>query len=256
MAAIAGIGLDIGGNAMLAGAADEKRDIYKDYMSQWMPDIPGYQESFFKDLAKYQGQASDVAGELGKREWDTALARREEAIPGITKGVKGAADALFPLLRGELPKSVMDAFSMAGGASSVGSGFGGSGFGFTNQGLFGSRGSLAGMQLGYGLLPALLSTMPNVQLPTGMDLLRAGVMNPAQRTQAQLQLRQQQIGMATHLVGMDTADEVWGRGMKAAGGMLMGGGMSGMFSGGMGGGMAPTYTPPQGGAGTSGAWSW
>jgi hypothetical protein len=158
---------------------------------------------------------------------------REKALPGITKTTQGALDAIAPLLKGELPPAVLEAYARAGGASTVGSGFGGSQFGFLNTGLFGARGALGAMQQGFGLLPALMSTLPNVNSPSTAAFLES-IMTPAQRVQTQLQVRGQNIQSKIALTGLPSSGEVWGSGMQQVGGAMLGGAVSG--GGGAGGG--------------------
>jgi hypothetical protein len=179
---------------------------------------------------------------------------------------KTAMDSITPLLAGELPPSVLAAFKSAGGASTVGLGMGGSGFGFLNTGLFGARGSLGAMQTGFGLLPALMSTLPNINSPSSAAFLQS-IMTPAQRVQTQLQIRQQNLGIESQLAGMPTSKEVWGQSLQEAGGALAGGamtaGMGGGFGGGGGGGSFGSFNYGGGmnsggfsGGGPTGGWNY
>lgn len=237
MAMIAGPLLDIGGNAMLAESAMKHRKEFDELMDRLgRPDVGKLQKQYFSDLETYSPEAIKLTRSMREAELEGSLAMREKALPGVTRATNDAMASISPLLRGELPPSVMRAYQTAGGASTVGSGMGGSGFGFLNTGLFGARGSLGALQAGMGLLPSLLSTMPQISTPNPMALLWQGVMNPKDRSDLEMQLRQQQIGINNAYVNMPTRMDVWGTGMKQAGSMLMGGGFGGMGGGSSGGG--------------------
>lgn len=249
---VVGAGLAIGGTAMAASSADKKIDRLRKARDKWLPDIDEYTNKYFDDLTKFSGQASDLADTVGMSDVDRALAMRERAAPGFSKVTSSALESIVPLLRGELPPAVMDAFMRSGAASSVGSGFGGSGFGVVNQGLFGARGALGAMQTGYGLLPALMSTLPNVNNPSTAMFLDS-IMTPAQRTNTQLAVRGQNIGIEQAAAGMQTSKDIWGGFLQETGGALMGGamtaGMGGGFGGGGGGGVAKAGGTTMGGPG-------
>lgn len=230
-AGIAGIGLMAGGTAAKGSAASKKLRSLREAEDMWLPKTPGeYGRDYFSEAEGFLPESTKLADEIGSADMARALRMREQALPGMGKATAGALDAIAPLLRGELPPSVLAAFQRAGGASTQGLGFGGSGFGFLNTGLFGARGSLGAMQTGFGLLPALMSTLPNVNSPSSAAFLQA-IMTPAQRTQSALQFRQQQLGLRTAQAGMPTSGDVWGSGMQQVGGLLLGGAMGG---GGMG----------------------
>lgn len=233
--ALAAVGLaaGVGGAAMSANSAKKKRSAMDAATDKWLPNIDQNQKAFFGDLEQYQDQAAGLSREIGQQQTTDALALREQMFPGMSQSVRDAMSSIAPLLRGELPKGVQDAFTRAGGASSVGLGMGGSGFGALNNGLFGARGALGAMQTGFGLLPALMSTAPQLNNPTTMSFL-SNLMTPAQRTQSDLQVRGQNIGVAQTVAGMPTSSDVWGSFMQQSGGALMGGGLTAM--GGMGGG--------------------
>lgn len=248
-AAVVGAGLIAGGSASSASGAKKKRNELQAAQDRWLPNIDKYTDDYFADLVDYTDDADKLADTVATQDTERAMAIQEQAMPGMAEGRKRAFDALMPLLRGELPPSVMDAFMRSGAASSVGSGFGGSGFGFVNQGLFGAKGALGAMQAGYGLLPALMSTLPQVNSPSTASFLQA-IMSPAQRTQTQMQIRAQNMTNAAQLAGLQTGSEVWGSSMQQVGGALLGGavgmggggagGMSMMGMGGGGGGGSPS----------------
>jgi hypothetical protein len=235
---------------MSGSAAKKKRNQLQAGQDKWLPNIDKYTDDYFADLDKYLPEADRLADSVGTSDTERALAMQEQAMPGISEGRKGAFDALMPLLRGELPPAVMESFMRAGGASTAGTGFGGSGFGFLNTGLFGAKGALGAMQTGYGLLPALMSTLPQVNSPSTASFLNA-IMSPAQRTQTQMQIRGQNLQNAAQVAGMPTSGEVWGSSMQQVGGALLGGavGMGGGGAGGMMGGMMGGGAPSGGGAG-------
>lgn len=238
-AAIAAIGLILGGTAagMGANAASKKRKQLMRHEDQGIPNIDQYQDQYFNDLEEFEPRASALSRTIGEKELAGALSMRESALPGIGQATRDALASIMPLLRGELPDSVMRAFNRSGGASSVGSGFGGTGFGFLNQGMFGARGSLGAIQTGMGLLPSLLSTMPQINTPSAMPFLQQ-IMNPAARTNTQLAVRGQNLDLAKAVAGMDTGSDVWSKWMASTGGTLTGTGMGGMgmpVSGGGGG---------------------
>lgn len=234
IALVAGLAIAAGGTAVSANASKKKAGALGQNMDKWLPTIDQYTDKYFADLKKFTPAASRIADDVGTADMSRALAMREQAMPGITEGTQSAFQALMPLLRGELPPAVMQAFMQSGAASSVGSGFGGSGFGFVNQGLFGARGALGAMQTGYGLLPALMSTLPQINSPSSAAFLQS-IMTPAQRTQAQLQIRGQNLGLAQTISGIPTAGEQWGSFMTQAGGAIAGAGTTKMLGGGMGG---------------------
>lgn len=253
-AGVVGVGLIAGGSASSASGAKKKRNELQAAQDRWLPNIDKYTDDYFADLVDYTDEADKLADTVASQDTDRALAMQEKAMPGVTEGRQKAFDALMPLLRGELPPAVMDAFMRSGAASSVGSGFGGSGFGFVNQGLFGARGALGAMQTGYGLLPALMSTLPQVNSPSTASFLNA-IMSPAQRTQTQMQIRGQNMQNAMALSGMQTGSEVWGSSMQQVGGALLGGavGMGGGGMGGMMGGMGGGGAGGGGGAAAGGS---
>jgi hypothetical protein len=244
---IVGAGLHIGGTAMEASAADEKRDQYRDMMDDWLPDIPAYQKGYFEDLLKYEEDAGKLADSIGKRDMTSALARREMAMPGIGGYLKGALSAAGPMAGGEMPRWLQDVFRSSAGTNAVGLGFGGSPFGAGLTGWGAVDRAMGAQRQGVGLLGALMGMMPNTRSPSGMDILSEGVMNPAQRTQTQLNVRNQNIGMANYLMGMNNSDEVWAGSMKDAGATLIGGSMGGGGGGSMGG-------LTEGGGGGWGGW--
>lgn len=243
VAAVAGIGLGAAGTSMAASSADKKRSELRKTLGMWLPDIDRYTDDYFDQLTNFSDEASALADTVGMSDLDRAMKMREKAMPGFTSATTDALTAIAPLLKGELPPAVMEAYMRSGAASSVGSGFGGSGFSAVNQGLFGARGSLGAMQTGLGLLPALMATLPNVNTPSTAAFLNS-IMTPAQRVETQLNIRQQNIGISQALAGMQTSKDVWGGFLQQTGGQLFGGGMS-LMGGGMGGG-------GMGGAGAAG----
>lgn len=240
-AAIAAAALIVGGSAMGSASASKKRGQLLKEQDQGVPSVDEYTRQYFSDLNRYQPVASELSNEISQNELKNALALREQALPGIGAATNESLKSIMSLLKGELPPSVMSAFQRAGGASSVGSGFGGTGFGFLNTGLFGARGSLGAIQLGQGLIPSLLSTMPNVNTPSALPFL-SQIMSPAARTQTQLQVRGQNIDIAKAVAGMQTGSDVLGQGLISAGGVLAGlagGGGGGGFN--LGGSSVPNY---------------
>lgn len=237
MAAAAGAVFRIAGGITGGIAADERRSRYEQFMENlWRPDFNKMTGDYFGDLEQYFPRADKLSQKLRSNEMTQNLALREQALPGFGQATRDAMGSIAPLLRGELPQGVMDSFTRAGGASTVGLGFGGSGFGALNTGLFGARGSLGAIQTGMGLLPTLLSTMPNVSAPSTMGLL-SNILNPAQRSAINLQVRAQDIGMENTLESMPTALDSWSAHLNESGAMLMGGGAGfGGMSGGGGGG--------------------
>lgn len=257
--AIAGAVMAAGGTWMAAGEADDAFKSLEKYKDKYIPDPAKLNRDYFGELLENLHSAEKLSTDIGRGDLERTMALREQATPGITEGMRGAADALFPLLRGELPPGVLDAFSRAGGASSVGSGFGGTGFGFLNQGLFGARGSLGAMQTGFGLLPSLLNALPNSNSPSAGAFLQA-IMTPMQRAQTQVQWRGQNLGLALKMADMPSSNQVWANYLSNTGSSLMGGGMTGMAGGGspgsmfglggggVGAGVGPTgSTAPSGG---------
>jgi hypothetical protein len=240
----------VGGTVLNASSASKKRKQLLADQERWLPNIPLYHKQYFEDLERYRPEAEELARDIGESDLDLALNLRERATPGITEGLRRSGDSIFSLMRGELPDSVMDAYSRAGGAASVGSGIRGD-MNFLNQGLFGARGALGAMEFGYGLLPSFLGAAPNIQVPSSMSFL-GQVMTPGARTSTQMAVRGQNLGVSSTAAGMPTSAETWGGFMTGVGGMLMGGGMMGMGGGGMGGG--GTGSPSSGGGAPSGGY--
>ncbi len=249
---IVGGGLILGGAAASMGGAGRRRNELQSYMDKFQPNIAQYQSDYFSDLDKYSGDASRLSSQFNTAKMQDALRLREMALPGIGQMTGDAQRSISPLLRGELPPGVMDAFTRAGGASTVGMGMGGSGFGALNTGMFGARGALGGMQTGMGLLGQLLGTMPQISMSTPDSLLQS-IKTPAQRAQTQLQVRGQNLGIASQVGGMERGSEIMGGAMGQIGGLLLGGAMGGgmgMGGGGKGGGGDGanygnfTYSPP------------
>lgn len=235
-----GLGLTLGGAAAVIGgsilssnsASKKRRELERNY-KRWLPDIGRYQRDWFSDMEAFAPRANTLAEQQAQAARTLAWNQREQDLPGYRQAVTDSFSAISPLLRGELPPSVLANFQRAGGASTVGLGMGGSNFGALNTGLFGARGSLGAMQTGQGLLGGLLSSLPTYQSPSAMNFL-SQLMTPLQRTQTQLNVRGQNLGIASQLAQMDTSSDVLGQGLSSLGGMLMGGGIGGM--GGMGGG--------------------
>lgn len=235
---IAGSLLDIGGNALLGESAEDHKSQLEALLRTIKDNNYGQLgKEYFNDLQANYGAASQLSRQARSDELTQNLALREQALPGSTQALRDAMSSVSPLLRGELPQGVMEAFQRAGGASTVGSGFGGSNFGFLNTGLFGARGSLGAIQTGMGLLPALLSSMPNVSAPTTMQLL-GNITNPTARAQMNMEIQRERTGLGETIAGAPTRLDVWGQGMKQAAASVMGGSFGGSPSsgGGMGGG--------------------
>lgn len=230
-AAAAGIIMGGVGTGMQANADNQKRRDVKSLAGDWQPDYQAYTDDYFNNLSKYAPQAEKLSSDIGNSEMTDALALRERALPGIGQATQSAAQALFPLLSGELPPSILRAFNSSGAASSVGGGFGGSGFGFLNQGLFGARGALGAMQTGYSLLGSLLSTMPRVNAPSASSFL-SGIMTPGQRASDQLAFRGQQIGIGETAAKMPSGSDDWAKYLSSTGGTLTSLGMGSMGGGG------------------------
>lgn len=232
---VVGVALGAGGTAMSASAAGKKRDALLRQTEEGLPTPGKYTEDYYGDLSKYAGQSASMARNMNQDIYDQVIGRREQYLPGTQASLQDASKALFPLLQGKLPPEVLANFQRSGNANSVGLGFGGSGFGDLNTALFGARGQLAGMQLGYSLLPSLLGAVPNAPMMTPDSFLN-NIMTPTQRTQTQLNIRGQNIGIQTAAAGMPTGNEIWGKYLSGTGGMLTGAALGGM--GGMGGGMS------------------
>jgi len=226
-----------GGTGLSANDASKKRKEFAKQAEMGIPDLDAETSRYFEDLLGRMPQANELADKVGESDLDRTLRLREKAAPGIGNLTRTAMDSITPLLKGELPPGVLAAFKSAGGASTAGLGMGGSGFGFLNTGLYGARGSLGAMQTGFGLLPALMGTLPNINSPSSSAFLQA-IMTPAQRVQTQLNIRSQNIGIASTLAGMETSQGMIGGGMQEIGGLLLGGAMGGMGMPSMGGGGA------------------
>jgi hypothetical protein len=223
----AGAVLRIAGAITGGIAADQRRGRWEDFMANLKePNVAAEEHNYFDDLKQFYDPAAALSKRARQDEMTQDLALREQALPGIAKATQGGMESISALMRGELPQGVMDSFTRAGGASTVGAGMGGSGYGFLNTGLFGARGALGAIQTGMGLLPTLLHTMPNISAPTTMQLL-GQLLSPEQRVNLQMQLRQQKIGMEGTLEEMPTALDAWSSHLNESGAMLMGGGMGG-----------------------------
>jgi hypothetical protein len=246
MAMAAGAVMRIAGGITGGIAADKKRDRWQEFMDSLAePNVRQEGLNWFGDLEELYPRASSLSQRAREDEMTQNLALRERALPGIGQASADAMQGIGALLRGELPPEVLRNFTRAGGASTVGLGMGGSGFGALNTGLFGARGSIGAMQTGMGLLPTLLGTMPTVSAPTTMGLL-GQLMTPEQRVNLQMQLRAQKIGMQGTLESMPTALESWSAHLNESGAMLLGGGGAAM------GGMGGSGTPGMGGFNTGG----
>lgn len=242
MAMAAGAVMRIAGGITGGIAADQRRKRYEDFIQGLKePDPTQEAANWFGDLNQFYGKANQLSQRAREDELTQNLALRERALPGISSATSTMMGNIQSLMRGELPQGVLDNYIRAGGASTVGAGFGGSGFGALNTGLFGARGSLGAMQAGMGLLPTLLSTMPNVSAPTTMGLL-GQLLTPEQRVNLQMNIRNQKIGMENQLESLPTALDSWSQHLNESGAMLMGGGGASM---GMGGGSAGKRMPGQ-----------
>lgn len=240
MAMAAGPALQAIGGVVGAFSANKNRKAYQEMMDNLPQADPAKaNKDWFASLEEFYPGANRLSETARSDELAQNLALREKALPGITGMIGDASNSIAPLLRGELPAGVLNAFTRAGGASTVGLGMGGSGFGALNTGLFGARGAMGAISTGMGLLPSLMSTMPNVSAPTTMGLL-SNLMSPQQLINLQVQLRQQQIGINNGLANMPTGMDVAAQTISSMGSQLSGGGMQSMmgsFGGGMGGGM-------------------
>lgn len=256
MAMAAGAIFRIAGGITGGIAADQRRKRWEDFMNNLRePDPTVESRNWFKDLNRFYPQANKLSEMARTDEMKQNLALREMALPGYGEAVRGAMGSVMPMVRGELPAGVQRAFTRAGGASTVGMGMGGSGFGALNTGLFGARGSLGAIQTGMGLLPTILSTVPSVSAPTTMGLL-GQLLTPMQRVNLQMQLRQQKIGMQGTLESMPTALDSWSAHLNESGAMLMGGGGASMGGGAGGGGGLGANGQPTSGWGSPGASPW
>lgn len=232
MAMAAGAVMRIAGGITGGIAADQRRKRYEDFMAGLREPNPTQEAgNWFSDLNQFYNQANTLSQRARSDELTQDLALRERAIPGSTAAINAGMANVSDLLAGRVPQSVMNNFIRAGGASTVGGGWGGSGFGALNTGLFGARGSLGAIQTGMGLLPTMLSTMPNLQAPTTMGLL-GQLLTPEQRVNMQMQIRQQKIGMENQLESLPTALDAWSQHLNESGAMLMGAGTMGMGGGG------------------------
>jgi hypothetical protein len=238
-----GFAMSLVGMGLGASGADKRRAEYERSFDRWLPTTNLYQRDYFRDLGTYLPEASKLSRDVGQAEYDSLLAQRERALPGYGAALQQGATGIFELMKGELPQGVLNNFMRAGGANSAMLGMGGSSYDALNTGLFGARGSLGAMQTGFGLLPALLGALPNPQATSVSSFLQSGVMNPQARTQTQLAVRGQNIGIANQLAGMPTSTDMWGQGLTSMGGQIMGGDAAtintaiGSFGGMMGGGM-------------------
>lgn len=226
-----------GGTALQASSATKKRKQLLSYQQSDLPNIPLYTQNYFGDLDRYEDQSRGMAMRANEDLTNLSLSRRERATPGISNLISEQVPIISRLMQGELPPAVLDAFRRSGASSSLGLGFSGSGFGDLNQALFGARGSLGAMELGYSLLPTLLGAAPQfgTQSPTAF---LEGIMTPGQQAQTQLGVRGQNVGIASQAAGMDTSSDVWGGMLSGLGGMLLGASTGAMGGGGgMGGGM-------------------
>lgn len=231
--ALQGIGTIIGGES----AEDHKRQLEQLLGTIKDNNYGQLGKDYFNDLQANYGAASQLSGRARQDELTQNLALREQAMPGSTQALRDAMASISPLLRGELPPSVMAAFQRAGGASTVGAGFGGSGAGFLNTGLFGARGSLGAIQTGMGLLPTLLQSMPNVSAPTTMQLL-GRITDPTARAQMNMEIQRERTGLGQDIANAPTRMDVWSQALYQAGSQMMGGGGGGMPMGPGGGGGA------------------
>jgi hypothetical protein len=238
-----------GGGIMSSQGAGKRAKELRAYMDKYMPTMSANQRDYFNDLYSYSDDASKISSTLNQSKMTDALRLREQALPGMQAATGDAMRSISPLLRGELPAGVMDAFSRAGGASTVGLGFGGSGFGALNTGLFGARGALGAIQTGMGRLPSLLSTMPQISL-TSPDSILNQLLTPMQRTQTQLTTRGQNLALAGQAGQIPTMGETMGGTIGQMGGLLMGGAMGGMMGGGAATGWGQTMQ-----GGTNFAWN-
>lgn len=222
-----------GGTHLQAKGASKKRKQLESYQQADLPNIPLYTQNYFGDLSRYEDQSRGMAMRANEDLTNLSLSRRERSTPGISNLIAEQVPQVANLMKGELPESVLNAFRTSGAANSVGLGFSGSGYGDLNQALFGARGSLGAMELGYSLLPTLLGAAPQFGTTSPTSFLE-GIITPAQQAQTQLGVRGQNVGIASQVAGMQTSSDVWGGMMSGLGGMLLGGMMGG---GGMGGGM-------------------
>lgn len=232
IAAVAGgIAMGAGGAYMSAQGAKKQTKALLDAQNQWLPNVQGDTQDYFRDLGQYQSSSIDLSRTMNREAMSQAMERREMALPGSMKRLGESAPLVFDLMQGKLPMNEIRNALRSGNANSIGKGIFGETGDFMTQ-LFGAGGVLKGMQLGYSLLPSLLGAVPTAPMMSPGAWLE-GLMTPAQRTQAQLNVRGQNIGLQTAASGIPNSDQVWGKWLSATGGQMAGAGMSGM--GGMGG---------------------
>lgn len=237
--ALAAVGAGAGafGASQKSKAAKQKYKLLEDSQNKWLPDISRYQKEYFDDLEKYQGEANRLARSQGQFDLDTALALREHALPGSVEATRNAIQNNLDLAQGKFPSWMTHLFNVSSGANAFGTGFGGSGFGRNLAGLGSLDRAMAYQAQGTSLYQALLGAMPNVAVPTGSYYLNQ-LMNPQQRTQTQLQVRNQNLGLVSQMAGMPKSGDIWGDYSQSIGGSLFSigagmatGGMSGMGGG-------------------------
>lgn len=226
-----GLGMGIGGTFLEAEGAEQRRNELKNATYKYLPNIGGAEGQYFTDASQYQPQAEKLARETALSDQSILQQMQENAIPGFGKMRSDAANALFPLLSGNLPPSVYNSFLKSGAAEAGNLGLSGSGMSFLQQGLFGAQGQLGAMRLGYGLLPRLMATMPMPRTPGTAGFMNQ-LLTPSQRVQTEMNLRAQNLGLMRERATMPTSGEMWGKFLSQTGGMLTGAGIMGAMAGG------------------------
>jgi len=222
-----------GGGYLSAQGGKKQAAKLLDAQNKWLPTFDN--SKYFSDLSSFAPESMDLANKVNQNSFDQALKFREEALPGSQAGLQAGSKGVFDLMQGKLPEGVWRNFMRSGGASSVGKGWGGSGFGDLTTGLFGAEGSLKGMQIGFSLLPTLFGVgIPNAPVMAPWAALQ-NIATPAQMAQTQLGVRGQNLGLQTAAAGIPNSSQTWGSTLGSIGGALMGAGATGMMGGGMGG---------------------
>jgi len=226
--ALTALGILTGGAGafLKAGAAGKARDELRSAQEKWLPDTEGDISKYFDDLVKYGSAAAAMNRQVGTSDLETKLALRERAEPGAMGRTQAWGGAIDKLIKGDWNDLVH-----AGGWANAGSGFGGSGAGNVAQFNTSRRARLQEL----GMIPSLLASLRGFETDSsapGAGAFLSQITNPAQRTQTQLNVRSQNLGVAGAVAGMPSGNAVYGQWLSSLGGAAAGAGSQMMLGGG------------------------
>lgn len=234
-----GLGLGIGGTAMLGNKASQRQAAMKK-LARWALEgqdlnavtgesLGGYQKNF--PLASEVGSAFNT---YYQQELDRLA---EQAYPGYAGQRQQYSDLAESYLRGEIPSDVQSAVMRGTAGRSLFGGYSGSGL---HRNLAARDLGLTSLDItgrGSQMLGNAMNMFPRAN---PVDVVSLSGFSPQQTAQIRANERAQYMGLMANAIGLPGASDIWGGWMQQTGGALTGMGAMGMLGGGSigGGGQA------------------